>query len=95
MTEALHSERARWRIRLLGAILWPSFLVAGVATTVFFASIDPETLRTQTLPGWDIGRRTGYTLGFFMFWGVCAASSYLTLMLFRQPPGGSGPGGPA
>ena len=77
--------RARRLIRVLGAVLWPSFLTAGVATMVFFASIDPATLRAQTLPDWDISRQAGYTIGFLMFWAVCGASSALTLFLFESP----------
>lgn len=77
-----HPGRRRL-IRRLGFILWPSFLMAGVATVVFFASIDPVTLQTQTLPGVEISRETGYALGFFMFWAVCAASSALTFLLSR------------
>lgn len=69
--------------RLLAAVLWPSFLAAAAATVVFFANIDPESLRAATFPEWEIGRRTGYTIGFFMFWAVTAFSSALTLILFR------------
>lgn len=76
-------------IRVLGAVLWPSFLTAGVATMVFFANIDPLTLRAQTAPEWEITREGGYTIGFLMFWTVCIASSALTLLLFR-PPGSDG-----
>ncbi|WP_435103205.1 hypothetical protein [Arhodomonas sp. AD133] len=71
-----------WRL-VAACVLWPSFLVAAAASVVFFANIDPATLESQTLPGWDLDRRTGYALGFFMFWAVCAASSYLTVFLFR------------
>lgn len=79
-------------LRLLGSVLWPSFLTAGMATMVFFANVDPETLRYQTLPGWELSREAGYTVGFFMFWAVCAASSALTLFLYcpvkqRRRPG--------
>ncbi|MDZ7828653.1 MAG: hypothetical protein U5K33_03890 [Halofilum sp. (in: g-proteobacteria)] len=70
-------------IRIVGAVLWPSFLTAGVATMVFFANIDPLTLRAQTAPDWDISREGGYTIGFLMFWAVCTLSSALTLFLFR------------
>lgn len=98
MTDERFSPRARSRLRLLGAVLWPSFLTAGVATMVFFANIDPETLRSQTLPDWQISRQAGYTIGFFMFWAVTAASSLLSVFLFRTPPHRAGeplPGGPA
>ena len=77
--------RTRQLIRVLGAVLWPSFLTAAVATGVFFANIDPATLRAQTLPDWEISRQAGYTVGFLMFWAVCAASSGLTLFLFGTP----------
>ncbi len=76
------TPRQRRRVRWLGAILWPSFLTAGVATMVFFANVDPETLRYETVPDWEIGRRLGYTLGFFMFWAVCAVSSAVSVWLF-------------
>ena len=73
-------------IRVLGAVLWPSFLTAGIATMVFFANIDPATLRAQTLPDIEISRQAGYTVGFLMFWAVCAASSALSLLLFCPEP---------
>lgn len=82
-TELWHQPRPGERVRLLGVVLWPSFLIAGVATMVLFANIDPETLRAQTLPNVELGRKLGYTIGFFMFWAVCAASSALTLFLYR------------
>ena len=72
----------RHLIRVLGAVLWPSFLTAGLATMVFFANIDPATLRAQTLPDIEISRQAGYTVGFLMFWIVCGASSALSLLLF-------------
>jgi hypothetical protein len=77
--------RAQRLIRVLGVVLWPSFLTAAVATGLFFANIDPATLRAQTLPDWEISRQAGYTVGFLMFWAVCAASSALTLYLYATP----------
>jgi len=74
-------------IRRWGAILWPSFLVAGIATMIFFANIDPEELRSATLPHFEISRKLGYTIGFFMFWGVTAWSSFLTVSLLSPPNG--------
>jgi hypothetical protein len=70
---------------LLGSVLWPSFLTAGIATGIFFANVDPETLRMATFPHWEISRTVGYTVGFFMFWGVTALSSAVTLLLVRPP----------
>ena len=67
----------------LGAILWPSFFAAGVATMVFFAFVDPVQLAQITWPDIEIGRGIGYTIGFFMFWACTAASSLFTWILLR------------
>ncbi len=67
----------------LGAILWPGFFTAGVATMVCFALIDPLTLRDITFPGLEISRETGYAIGFFAFWTATAASSLFTWILLR------------
>ena len=67
----------------VGAILWPSFFAAGVATMVFFAFVDPLALRDMTFPHVAISRGMGYTLGFFMFWLATASSSLFTWILLR------------
>ena len=65
----------------LSAILWPSFLLAGVATMVFFAFVDPNELNLISFPDIKFSREMGYSLGFFLFWLISAASSYLTALL--------------
>lgn len=67
----------------LGALLWPSFFVAGVVTVVFFAFIDPVALRDITFPSLKIGRELGYTLGFFLFWLATMSSSLFTWILLH------------
>ncbi|NZA28533.1 hypothetical protein H0E84_19350 [Luteimonas sp. SJ-92] len=67
----------------LGAILWPSFFAAGVATMVFFAFVDPLLLRDMTFPSLPMTRGLGYTLGFFTFWVATASSSLFTWWLLR------------
>ena len=67
----------------IGAILWPSFFAACVATMVFFAFVDPLALRDMTFPNIEISRGLGYTLGFFMFWLATASSSLFTWILLR------------
>lgn len=79
-----YPPRRAW---LVGACLWPAFLSAGLATMIFFSGIDPETLRLQTLPDWEISRTAGYSIGFLMFWGVAALSSALSVLLARAPCG--------
>ena len=73
------------RAWLIAACLWPAFLSAGVATMFFFSGIDPETLRLQTLPDWEISRTAGYSIGFLMFWAVASLSSAISVILTRAP----------
>ena len=67
----------------LGAILWPSFFAAGVATMVCFAFVDPLDLRDLTFPNLRLSRELGYTLGFVLFWIATASSSLFTWILLR------------
>jgi hypothetical protein len=67
----------------LGAILWPSFFAAGVATMVFFAFVDPVELAAMTFPQLEVNRGLGYTVGFFMFWACTASASLFTWILLR------------
>lgn len=62
------------------AVLWPSFLTAGVATVVFFTAFDPWEL--DLLGG--ATRLGAYTAGFFLFWLLTATTSLLT-MYFQRP----------
>ena len=70
-------------VQRVGAILWPSFFAAGIATMVFFALVDPLVLRDMTFPDIQISRGVGYTIGFFMFWLATASSSLFTWLLLR------------
>ena len=67
----------------VGAVLWPSFFSAAVATMVFFAIIDPLQLRDITFPHLALSRGLGYSIGFFLFWIATAASSLFTWILLR------------
>ena len=64
------------------SVLWPSFLVAAGAEFVFFGLFDPQDL---TLFGehLEASRMTIYSVGFFFFWAVGAASGALALFLHR------------
>ena len=68
----------------LSAILWPSFMLAGVATMVFFAFVDPHELNLISFSGIEFSRELGYSLGFFLFWLIAAASSYTTALLLNR-----------
>ena len=70
-------------VQRIGAIAWPSFFAAGVATMVFFAFVDPLALRDITFPNLEVSRELGYTVGFFMFWLATASASLFTWILLR------------
>jgi len=57
-------------------ILWPSFVVAGIAEVLFFTALDPQEL--------GLSRHVAYTAGFFLFWAFAAASSAFTCFLQRS-----------
>ena len=67
----------------VGAVLWPSFFSACVATMVFFAFIDPLQLRDISFPGIEISRMAGYSIAFFMFWAANASACLFTWILLR------------
>ncbi|MGB7482846.1 hypothetical protein ABRZ04_04940 [Castellaniella ginsengisoli] len=68
----MHARNLMW-------ILWPSFLMAGVASAIVFALIDP--LDVVFLGHLQASRLTVYTAGFFLFWIMAALSSALTLRI--------------
>jgi len=70
-------------LQRVGAIVWPSFFVAGVVTMVFFAFVDPDALRYMTFPTLKLSRELGYTLGFFLIWLATLSSSLFTWILLR------------
>ncbi len=64
-------------------ILWPSFIVAGIAEVVFFTLFDPQELEFFGEP-LALGRTALYTIGFFLFWLFAAGSSAFTCFLQRS-----------
>ena len=63
-------------------ILWPSFIVGGIAEGVFFTLIDPQELYLLGEPiHWSA--TAVYSVGFFLFWAVAAASRAFTCFLQR------------
>lgn len=69
--------------RRLIYILWPAFIVGGAVNVVFFTVFDPLdlTLFGRQLSG---SRLAVYTVGFFCFWVMAAASSALTCFFQRS-----------
>lgn len=70
-------------IQQLVAVLWPSFLTAGLATALFFTAFDPQLIVAVSGYG-EISRLGGYTIGFFLFWLLTAGSCALTCY-FQRP----------
>ena len=68
------------RAQQIIAVLWPSFLTAGIAVIIFFTLFDPLEL----FPSHDVERIGVYTMGFFSFWALTAVSSALTCY-FERP----------
>jgi hypothetical protein len=64
-------------------IIWPSFLVAGIAEIMFFAIIQPRDLYFFGQPV-DFSPLATYSIGFFCFWAICAASSLATCFFQRS-----------
>lgn len=68
-------KRAIW-------ILWPSFVVGGIAEVLFFTVMDPVDF--AFVGPLELSRTAGYSIGFFLFWAVAAASSAFTCFLQRR-----------
>ncbi|MCX7162314.1 MAG: hypothetical protein WCI19_09220 [Betaproteobacteria bacterium] len=65
--------------------LWPSFLVAGVVEFLFFLIVNPQELYLFGEPT-QFSPIATYTIGFFCFWGICAASSMATCFFQSSTP---------
>lgn len=63
-------------------VLWPSFIVAGIAEIVFFTVVNPQELYFMGDPVHFSAIAT-YSIGFFCLWLICAGSSLATLFFQR------------
>jgi TRAP-type mannitol/chloroaromatic compound transport system permease small subunit len=78
------ARRPALRMHLL-AILWPSFLMAGVLEMLIFALVDPTTLRWMGGETLALSPSAVYSLAFFAFWAVIAVAGLLTRLLEGNP----------
>jgi hypothetical protein len=62
---------------------WTSFLAASLGTMLLFAWVDPLTLAEVAEPPLPMSRMTGYAVGFFFLWAICALSGGLCAYLIR------------
>jgi hypothetical protein len=63
------------------AVLWPSFLMAGVLEMLVFSLVDPTLLRLPGGVALDWSPTAVYTVAFFVFWLVIAIAGALTELL--------------
>jgi len=61
-------------------VLWPAFIAGGIAEVVFFTVIDPQQLYLLGKPV-GLSPLATYSIGFLMFWLICAGSSLMTCFM--------------
>ena len=66
-------------IQRVVAILWPSFITAGIATVLFTTAFDPAVIFID----YDISRLGIYTICFFLFWSLGATTATLTCYFLK------------
>ena len=67
-------------IQRVVAVLWPSFITAGIATILFFTAFDPSVFFVD----FEISRVGAYSIGFFLFW-LFGAVTAITTCFFLRP----------
>ncbi len=65
-------------VQRIVAILWPSFITAGIATVLFTSTFDPAVIFDN-----DITRLGSYTICFFLFWLFGAITSASTCYFLK------------
>jgi len=66
-------------IQRVVAILWPSFIAAGIATVLFTTAFDPAVIFID----YDISRLGSYTVCFFLFWSFGALTAAATCYFLK------------
>jgi hypothetical protein len=74
----------RWVLPV--TIAWVSFVAAGVAEMVFFASFDPQVLTSSATFPFELSRSATYTLGFLLFWVLAAVPTAVVIWLLDLKP---------
>lgn len=74
------------RLRQIIWILWPSFLVAGIAEGLLFTAIHPDDILLFGEPI-ALSNEGVYTLGFLIIWLFCAISSGLSFFVLPKTEG--------
>lgn len=67
-------------MKLVIWVLWPAFVAAGIAELAFFTLIDPRRLYLFGEPV-EMSAIATYSIGFLLFWFVCAGASLMTYFM--------------
>ena len=75
------------RERRWPAVLWPSFLMAGVVEMLVFSMVDPADLRWMGSPVAEADAMTIYSAAFLLFWVLIALASAMTQLVMGDEGG--------
>ena len=75
------SRLVRWAM----AVVWPSFLMAGVLEALVFAVVDPADLSGFGGQRLELSRQAVYSFSFLLFWLVLSVSASLSLLMASLP----------
>lgn len=81
--EAEFEPHVMWRS--IGVLAWVSFLFAGLASMLFFASFEPTDLASLATYSVNWSAQAIYTLGFILFWLFGFMTSLVSIMLLALP----------
>lgn len=88
--EAPESRPLSLTARRAWAVLWSSFLMAGVLEAAVFALVDPQELHGVGGATLSVSRPAVYTLAFLLFWVAMVGAGALGQWLMRDPAAAGG-----
>lgn len=71
--------------RSIAVMAWVSFIFAGMASIIFFATFDPIALGTLTTFSVEWSAQAMYTAGFLLFWLFGFVTSLGSVILLALP----------
>ncbi len=77
--------QAKVLMRSLAVITWVSFMFAGFASIVFFATFDPMELASLATFSLNWSMQALYTCGFLLFWLFGFLTSLVSALLLALP----------
>ncbi|MDI9334962.1 MAG: hypothetical protein QM533_11375 [Cytophagales bacterium] len=72
-----------WSKKFILPVLWPAFLVASLLEMFVFMLFDPHDANWLGQPS-QLSRQGIYSVSFFVFWGLGALASALSIFLLRK-----------